>query len=428
MNGFRYRAVRLLGHIAVVIGVLAVIAAAFALSYDAVRDIARAAGVPATLARIYPGILDAVFLVACAAALMLRDARWWTRLYAWLSVLVTGGLIGAAGAYHAMGLRLPHRVAAGTVAALPWALVMLGFSLWLSMLRHTRSGPAQPAAAPAPADPGATAAAPLALAASPAARAALPAPEPDPIQRPSVNNPEGHSPDNPVPAGATAAEAPDHRPDRADPPTDPASANAEAPNREAGNSPATESEVPDSAAKDAAATDSEAINAQATNGAAAGAEVPDPDDGDAADSEVLGTPGREPASPGPRPHPSDADTPPYGFPAVTGSALADHAAQNGASPEPGHDGAEPAAAGRTPTLLPAPVPADVEAPAGTGPEAAEAEPDDVAAKGRPPAASPELPGTEAELSHEDRPGDAARKSPAPFERVRSTPTRPAAED
>ena len=70
---------RLLAHVAVVIGVLAVTATAFALSYDAVRDIALAAGVTASLARLYPAILDAVFVVACAAALTLRDARWWVR-------------------------------------------------------------------------------------------------------------------------------------------------------------------------------------------------------------------------------------------------------------------------------------------------------------------------------------------------------------
>ena len=179
---------RVLGHSAVVIGILAVLAAAFALSYDAVRDIALAAGVPATLARIYPGIFDAVFLVACAAALMLRDARWWARLYAWLSVLVTGGLIGAADAYHAMGLRLPHRIAAGTVAALPWALVMLGFSLWLSMLRHARTGRAP--AAPDPEYQSPSSAPALALAAAPAARGALPAAEPAPEpERPGTQEP-----------------------------------------------------------------------------------------------------------------------------------------------------------------------------------------------------------------------------------------------
>ena len=142
---------RLLAHVVVVIGVLAVTAGVFTLSYNAVRDIALAAGVTASLARLYPAILDAVFVVACAAALTLRDARWWTRGYAWLSVLVTGALIGAADVYHAMGLRLPHKIAAGTVAALPVALVLLGFSLWLSMLRHTRWS--RTAAAPGPRAP-----------------------------------------------------------------------------------------------------------------------------------------------------------------------------------------------------------------------------------------------------------------------------------
>ena len=79
-----------------------------------------------------------------------------------------------------------------------------------------------------------------------------------------------------------------------------------------------------------------------------------------------------------------------------------------------------------PTLLGAPVPADV-APAA----------DDVAdrgARGEPPAAAAELPIDEAELSHDNHPGQDAGEDtqtpsgqPAHFERVRSTPTRPAKE-
>ena len=130
---------RVLGNIAVAIVILAVMAGAFALSYTPVRDIARDAGVASPVVRIYPGILDAVFLICCACALMLRNARWWTRLYAWLSVLVTGALIGAADVYHATGLRLPRRTLDGTVWALPWALVLLAFSLWISTLQHTKS-------------------------------------------------------------------------------------------------------------------------------------------------------------------------------------------------------------------------------------------------------------------------------------------------
>jgi hypothetical protein len=103
-------------------------------------------------------------------------------------------------------------------------------------------------------------------------------------------------------------------------------------------------------------------------------------------------------------------------------------------------------AAKTPTLLSAPVPADVAAPpeppaAETEPETkaepaaaepeSESEPEDVAAKGRPPAASPELSGAEAELAHEGRPAEdqpaaekAGTKPSTPFERVRSTPTPP----
>jgi hypothetical protein len=378
----------MLGHIAVVVAILAVLAAAFALSYDAVRDIARVAGVPVTLARIYPGIFDAVFLVACAAALMLRTARWWTRLYAWLSVLLTGTLIGAADAYHAMGLRLPQRVTAGTIAALPWALVVLGFSLWLSMLRHAKSGRGPDAPDAEAMYPGVPAGQTLALEASPASRVALPAPAPEP----------------PAPA------------------PEPAEATAPA----AATEPATAAESHDDAERPSPAAQPRAASPE--------------DDDHLEDHED------EPRPPA-RPHPADEDTPPYGFPAVTdrtsqnGTGTADTADTKDAAdtesvtdpeeaePKEAADGkqAGTAAAQRMPTLLSAPVPADVAAPA-----PAEA----VAARGKPPAGVIELPAAEAELSHEDRPTEDAtppteetpatgERPPARFERVRSTPTRPA---
>jgi hypothetical protein len=124
---------------AVVVLVAALAAATFILSYAGVRDLAVAAGVPLHLARLYPAILDGVLVVACAAAFMLRDSSVWRRIYAWFAVAVLVAVIGAADAIHAMDVVLPKRPAAGTVAALPWALVMLGFSLWLTMLRHSRA-------------------------------------------------------------------------------------------------------------------------------------------------------------------------------------------------------------------------------------------------------------------------------------------------
>src|SRR6201996_2747536 len=339
---------RVLGHAAVVIGILAVIAAAFALSYDSVRDIARAAGVPATLARIYPGIFDAVFLVACAAALMLRDARWWTRLYSWLAVLVTGGLIAAADVYHEAGLRLPHRIAAGTIAALPWALVMLAFSLWLSMLRHAKSGRPRPLAVAEPAHPDEAAGPALALEAAPAARVALPAAEP--AAAATVPHPA------PAPAPSKGTESPAAEPAAAEPVAD------RAPAEVTGSSAATESidnlegDVPQSEAPAGAAADGSLDGPADRGDHAAGngdGEDHSKDDGDVADDEALGDQVAGPSSPT-GPHPSDADTPPYGFPAVTG-----HAASNGSAPAP-----------RTPTLLSAPVPAD-----GAAPETATADPE-----------------------------------------------------
>jgi len=271
---------------------------------------------------------------------------------------------------------------------------MLAFSLWLSMLRHSRSGAPVPPAGTVPSDPHATASPTLALAASPTARAALPAPEPEPVNQPSIKNIEGRSAENPPPAEVTAAAGPDE--------------------------PAPETGTASDTADPAASTDA---GAGASTDAGAG-------DGD---DEVLGDQPDQPPSPA-GPHPSDADTPPYGFPAVTGEDVA--AAQNGSHPTAtatapaDRDEAVPAA--RTPTLLSAPVPANVAAPQEPAAEAEPAsEPEDVAAKGRPPAASPELSGAEAELAHEEPPAEdppavAEKKPPTPFERVRSTPTRPAA--
>jgi hypothetical protein len=128
-----------LAHLAVVIVVLALAAATFVLSYTGVHSIALQAGVPTRLARIYPGIFDAALVIACAAALMLREGRWWARAYAWLSIILVIAVVGAADAVHAMNVALPHRETAGVIAAAPWVLVLLGFTLWLTMLRQSRT-------------------------------------------------------------------------------------------------------------------------------------------------------------------------------------------------------------------------------------------------------------------------------------------------
>jgi hypothetical protein len=137
---------------AVAVAVLAVAAGTFFLSYPAVHAIARQGGVSGQLARFYPGLFDAVLVIACVAAVMLRDARWWARGWAWLVAIVVLGAIGAADVLHAMSYGLRQRPTEGVVAAAPVAAVLLAFSLFLTMLRQSR--PQSPGAAPgrAPAD------------------------------------------------------------------------------------------------------------------------------------------------------------------------------------------------------------------------------------------------------------------------------------
>ena len=142
-------------NLTVVIVVLAIAADTFVLSYPGVHAIVLQAGVSARLARVYPGLFDALFVVACVAAVTLRGARWWVRCYAWLVIVVVVAVVGATDAVHAMNITLPHRTIEGVVAAAPWAIVLIGFSLMLAMLRQSRAQHSAAAkalaAAPAPA-------------------------------------------------------------------------------------------------------------------------------------------------------------------------------------------------------------------------------------------------------------------------------------
>src|SRR5580704_13413798 len=128
----------LLLNLTVLVVVLAMAAATFVLSYSGVHAIVLQAGVSPRLARIYPGLFDAVFVIACVAAVMLRDARWWARWYAWLVIILMVAVVGAADVVYAMNVTLRHRTIEGVVAAAPWVLLLLAFSLMLVMLRQSR--------------------------------------------------------------------------------------------------------------------------------------------------------------------------------------------------------------------------------------------------------------------------------------------------
>jgi Protein of unknown function (DUF2637) len=160
---------RRLANVLVALVVIAVAAATFVFSYDGVHAIALLGGVSGQLARYYPGLFDAVLVIACVAAVMLRDGRWWARLWAWVVIIVLLAAIGTTDVLHAMNYTLRHRVTEGVVAAAPVAAVLLAFSLLLTVLRQSKT-PAPAPAAPETIEVPALAAAsapPIALPAAP---------------------------------------------------------------------------------------------------------------------------------------------------------------------------------------------------------------------------------------------------------------------
>ncbi len=134
---------RMIALVAVSLGVVVLAAAAFVLSYHGIRAVALEAGVSPDLARIYPLMFDVMLVVAGAAVLSLRGAGWIVQAFAWLSLLVLLAAAAGASTLYATKTHLPHKTAATIAAILPWALVLLGFSLLLVMLRHARLRRAQ---------------------------------------------------------------------------------------------------------------------------------------------------------------------------------------------------------------------------------------------------------------------------------------------
>ena len=113
-------------------------AAAGALSYPSVHDLAAKVGVSPDLARVYPVLLDALLLIASCSVLALRGAGLPTKMYAWMClVLVLAGL-AAASAADSAGVSVPQRPAEIAAAVIPWTLVLAGMVLLLQLLRYAR--------------------------------------------------------------------------------------------------------------------------------------------------------------------------------------------------------------------------------------------------------------------------------------------------
>jgi hypothetical protein len=129
---------RLAALTAVIIGVVLVAVAAFLFSYTGIRQIALQAGVSPGLARLYPLMFDAMLIVTCSAVLATRAAGWGTKSYVWVCLLIVVGAVAVGNALYATGVHLTGQAARAAIAVIPWVLLLMGFGIWLVMLRHWR--------------------------------------------------------------------------------------------------------------------------------------------------------------------------------------------------------------------------------------------------------------------------------------------------
>jgi hypothetical protein len=130
--------VRILVLAAVCLGVAALAAAAFVLSYSGIHAVAIQAGQSSQHARDYPVLIDAMLVITLLAVLGLRGAGLPSRILSWFALLCVLAAGAGADVLHATGRMLRHTVGAVTAAALPWALVFIAFVLLLALLRHAR--------------------------------------------------------------------------------------------------------------------------------------------------------------------------------------------------------------------------------------------------------------------------------------------------
>jgi hypothetical protein len=124
--------------ISVITGAALLAVAAFLLSYARIHEIALAARVSPSLAALYPLIFDMTLVIACVAALALRGAPWWMRYSAVLIIMILLAVVAVGEALHSAGISLPRRPTAAALAAVPWALFLIGFGLGLLVLRYQR--------------------------------------------------------------------------------------------------------------------------------------------------------------------------------------------------------------------------------------------------------------------------------------------------
>lgn len=124
---------------AAVTGTFALALAAFLLSFEALRDLARLAGIPAGQAWLWPLIVDGVILQATISVVALREAGQTARRFAWILLAAGSGVSVAANITHAIltaDARVPGLVAA-LVASVPPLVLVAMTHLTVELLRNT---------------------------------------------------------------------------------------------------------------------------------------------------------------------------------------------------------------------------------------------------------------------------------------------------
>lgn len=127
--------------LSVIAGAVATLAAgAFALSFDALRELAMIAGLRAEIAWLWPFIVDGFIVIATAAAVLLRERGPGVVWYPWATLIVFAAVSVAGNAHHATN-NADHESLSVSVAALvsavPAVALLLASHLVVLLLSST---------------------------------------------------------------------------------------------------------------------------------------------------------------------------------------------------------------------------------------------------------------------------------------------------
>lgn len=149
------------GRVLLVLALVAVVAMAFRVSWNALRDVAKAIGADATAALLYPFVVDGLMALALVATLVLtdkQDKRFALRVLATytLASLVLNYVHGLVPALHstpAGRVRLAewdpaHWVLVLLATSLPVGSIYFGSDLVAKVLHHRAPAPAEPVCGP----------------------------------------------------------------------------------------------------------------------------------------------------------------------------------------------------------------------------------------------------------------------------------------